>query len=289
MAILREVSTLGRTKKGNATYQQLMEQYLDESNSQLILPQEPFETEPQQKSKSSHALEEPHFHADHRQRLRQKFLRDRSFDNFSDHEILELLLFYVYSRKDTNGIAHALLDEFATLKNVLEATPESLKRVHGIGDQAATLISMVVPLTRMYERCLMKNPMRIGNSRDAEKYCLSLMEGMRNEHFYVICLNAQCHLVGKRCISEGSLSEVAAYPRLVVETALNHNAHSVLLSHNHPGGTCAPSAEDIASTQQLQRLLNGLSILVLDHIIVANHQTYSMIQHGDIDYRVRGR
>ena len=72
-----------------------------------------------------------------------------------------------------------------------------------------------------------------------------------------------------------------------METALNYNAHSVLLSHNHPGGTCAPSPEDIASTKTLQRLLNGVGILVLDHIIVAGDRTYSMIQHGDIDYRTR--
>ena len=85
----------------------------------------------------------------------------------------------------------------------------------------------------------------------------------------------------------GSLSEVSAYPRLVLETALNYNAHSILLTHCHPGLTCAPSPEDISSTLQLQRLLNGVGILVLDHIIVAGNRTYSMIQHGDMDYRIR--
>ena len=96
-------------------------------------------------------------------------------------------------------------------------------------------------------------------------------------------------MLGRRKISEGSLSEVSAYPRMVMETALNYNAHSVLLCHNHPGGTCAPSPEDITSTIQLQQLLNGVGILVLDHIIVANDKTYSMIQHGDIDYRIKRR
>ena len=158
-----------------------------------------------------------------------------------------------------------------------------------MGENAATLISMVVPLTRVWERSNMRTPTRIGNSRDAEHYCKSLLLGEQNERFYVICLNAQCQVVGKRRISEGSLSEVSAYPRSVVETSLNHNAHSVLLCHNHPGGTCAPSPEDISSTLQLQRILNALNILVLDHIIVAGNLTYSMIQHGDIDYRIRNR
>ena len=130
-------------------------------------------------------------------------------------------------------------------------------------------------------------PDRIGNSREAETYCLSLLAGERVENFYVIALNAKCNVLGRRRISTGSLAEVSAYPRLVMETALNYNAHSVLLAHNHPGGTCAPSPEDISSTIQLQRLLNGVGILVLDHIIVAGDQTYSMIQHSDIDYRVK--
>jgi len=134
---------------------------------------------------------------------------------------------------------------------------------------------------------VMNAPSKISNSREAENYCLSLLAGERLENFYVIALNAKCNVLGQRRISTGSLSEVSAYPRLVMETALNYNAHSVLLCHNHPGGTCAPSPEDISSTLQLQRLLNGVGILVLDHIVVAGDRTYSMIQHGDIDYRTR--
>ena len=228
-------------------------------------------------------------HEGHREALRNRFMREGGFEHFEDHQILELLLFYANTRSDTNPLAHELLDTFGSLKGVLEARPEMLQAVRGIGPQAATLISMVVPLTRVWNRCAMEKPDRIGNSREAEKYCLSLVAGNRTERFYVIALNAQCMVLGRRRISEGSLSEVSAYPRLVMETALNYNAHSVLLCHNHPGGTCAPSQEDIASTLQLQRLLNGVGILVLDHIIVAGSLTYSMIEHGDIDYRIKNR
>ena len=226
-------------------------------------------------------------HEGHREKLRRRFISENGFEHFEDHQILELLLFYANARTDTNPLAHALLDEFGSLKGVLEARPEMLKRVHGVGERAATLISMVVPLTRVWNRCAMTAPDKIGNSREAEKYCLSMLAGYRTERFYVISLNARCAVLGQRKISEGSLSEVSAYPRMVMETALNYNAHSVLLCHNHPGGTCAPSPEDISSTLQLQRLLNSVGILLLDHIIVANDMTYSMIQHGDIDYRIK--
>ena len=168
-------------------------------------------------------------------------------------------------------------------------TPEQLRQVNGVGVRIASLITSGREIAKAYQRTLMAKPDMIGNSRDAEKYCLALAGGHRNEHFYVIALNAQCKVIGRRKISEGSLSEVSAYPRLVLETALNYNAHSILLCHNHPGGTCAPSQEDIASTLQLQRLLNGVGILVLDHIIVANASTYSMIEHQDIDYRIKNR
>ena len=226
-------------------------------------------------------------HEGHRERLRRRFMDEQGLDHFTDTQILELLLFYANARGDTNPIAHRLLEDFGSLKGVLEARPEMLMNVPGVREQAATLISMVVPLTRVWNRCAMTAPSRIANSREAEKYCLSLLAGHRTERFYVISLNAQCRILGERKIADGSLSEVSAYPRLVMETALNYNAHSVLLSHNHPGGTCAPSPEDIASTKQLQRLLGGVGILVLDHIIIAGSMAYSMVEHGDMDYRAR--
>ena len=228
-------------------------------------------------------------HSGHRLRLRQRFRDEEGFDHFQDHEILELILTYGAPRKDVNNEAHELLDTFGSLKAVLEARPEALMRVKGIGEGQATLISMIVSLTKVWERRTVETMHRILNRSELERYCRGLLMGNRTESFYVICVDAQCRILGRRKISEGSLSEVSAYPRSVMETALNYNAHSVFLCHNHPGGTCGPSPEDIASTAQLQRLLNGIGILVLDHIIVAGSQTYSMAQHGDLDFRTRSR
>ena len=81
-------------------------------------------------------------HEGHREKLRQRFIHENGFENFEDHQILELLLFYANARKDTNPIAHALLDEFGSLKGVLEARPEMLMRVPDVGERAAALISM---------------------------------------------------------------------------------------------------------------------------------------------------
>ena len=220
-------------------------------------------------------------------RLRERFMSEHSFDTFDDTEILATILSYANGTKDTARLVARLLDSFGSLKAVLEARPEQLLRVEGMNKTRASLINMMIPMARVWIRTAYEYRDRIGNSREAETYCKSLLIGERIENFFVIALNAQCKILGRRRISTGSLAEVSAYPRLVIETSLNYNAHSVLLAHNHPGGTCAPSPEDISSTIQLQRLLNGVGILVLDHIIVAGDQTYSMIQHGDIDYRVK--
>ena len=178
-------------------------------------------------------------HAGHREKLRNRFIQEKGFEHFEDHQILELLLFYANARQDTNPTAPELIDTFGSLKGVLEARPEQLMQVTGIGEKQAVLISMVVPLTRVWHRCAMEVPDRIGNSREAENYCLSILAGERTERFYVISLNAKCNVLGKRKISEGSLSEVSAYPRMVMETALNYNAHSVLLCHNPPAAAPA--------------------------------------------------
>ena len=198
--------------------------------------------------------------------------------------VLARLIKFSNPRTNAESVAEKLIDNFGSLKGVLEARPEQIMNL--CSKKTAELLQMLIPVFSKWKADT-ENMDRIGNAREAEKYCMQLVTGLRNEEFWVVCLNARCNVIGKRCISSGSLSEVSAYPRMVMETALNYNAHSILLTHNHPGGTCAPSPEDIASTIQLQKLMNGVGIIILDHIIVANDTTYSMIQHGDIDYRVR--
>lgn len=217
--------------------------------------------------------------------LQTIFLEQKSLENYSDAAVLELLFSTAGVRGDTQSIIETLFDAFGSFKGVLEARPAQLMKLPGITKKVATLVSMVAPLARIWERANMEDAEHIGNSREAESYCKSLLMGERTERFYVVALNARCKVLGYKKISEGTLNEVSAYPRMVMETALMYNAHSVLLSHNHPGGTCAPSPEDVASTLQLQRMLKSVGIVLLDHVIVAGTNTYSLVQHGDIAYR----
>lgn len=216
----------------------------------------------------------------------ERFEKEGGMEHFDERDSIGFLLDLARCPGDHEDLTERLLDQFGSLKGVLEARKEQLEKVYGIGKRTSALILSVVPFVRVWERIAMENRERLGNIREAEQYCKSLLIGLRNERLYAICLNARCYILGRRVISDGSLGEVNAYPRMIMETALNYNAHSILLCHNHPGGTNVPSTEDILSTTQLQKTLNGVGILLLDHIIISGCEAYSMVQHGDINYKI---
>lgn len=219
-------------------------------------------------------------HEGHRQRLRERFRRE-GLDNFQPHEVLELLLFYARARGDVNPLAHALLDTFGSLRGVLEAPVEQLMAVPGVGGETATLIAAMVPMFRRYELCICEERERLRNCAEVKEYCRALLTGLRKERFYVLSVSTQMRVIGQRMVAEGSLSEVPAYPRQVVETALNHNAYGVILCHNHPGGDVRPSKGDIDVTCNLEMVLSRLGIALIDHIIISDGQVYSMMEHKD--------
>ena len=219
-------------------------------------------------------------HEGHRERLRERF-RLEGLDNFAPHEVLELILFYARARGDVNPLAHRLLDTFGSLKSVLEAPVDQLCMVDGVGPETATLLSLMVPVFRRYALCLCEEKTSLRNFCDAEEYCRALLTGMRKERFYMVCLSAQMRVLGHRLLSEGTLTEVPAYPRLIVETALTYNAHSVVLCHNHPAGLALPSRMDIDLTYSLDKVLASLGIMLLDHVVVGDGGTHSMVRNGD--------
>ncbi len=218
-------------------------------------------------------------HTGHRGRMRERF-RQESLDGFAAHEVLELLLFYAKPRGDVNPLAHRLLDTFGGLQGVLEAGTEQLCQVDGVGLETATLLSMMLPLFRRYSlACCGLKPI-LSNTAEIREYCTALLRGLRNERLYVLCVSPSMSLVGQRMIAEGSLNEVEAYPRLVAETALNHNAWGVILCHNHPGASSEPSFADKVLTCELNETLARLGVRLMDHIIVGDDGSCSLRRDG---------
>jgi len=219
---------------------------------------------------------EKSIHAGHRERLRER-LRREGLASFSEHEVLELLLTYAIAQRDVNPLAHELIARFGSLSNVLNADESELMRVSGVGSRAALLLSMMPQLMRYYQLNALGDKPVIINCAQAREYCRPLFVGAREEHAYMVCLDQSGRVLHLALMHTGTIDEVTLYPRRIVETALRHNAHSVVLAHNHPGGTAEPSQADMDTTRKLSAALGAIGIRLADHLIFSGEDVYSMI------------
>ena len=218
-------------------------------------------------------------HKGHRQRLKDRFLRE-GLDNFEELYVLELLLYYCIPRVDTNPIAHALLDYFGSLTAVFEATPEELKRVPGIGDNAATFLALIPPVGRFYQIKRAQPGDILHTISQCGNYLVPYFYGRENETVFLLCLDAKCKVLACKLVGEGSVNSANIPIRRVVEIALNTNATTVVLAHNHPSGLALPSHDDIQTTLRLARAMEAVEITLADHIVVADNDFVSMTQSG---------
>lgn len=218
-------------------------------------------------------------HEGHRERLKKRFLQD-GLDGFNDIQALELLLFYCIPRKDTNVLAHALLDRFGTFDQVLDATVEELQQVPGIGENAATFLSLISATGRYYQMSKAKNITVLQTIDQCGKYLCAFFKSRRNEMVYLLCLDAKCGVLGCKLISEGSVNSASVSARKVVEVALATNATSVILAHNHPSGVALASDEDKQTTQRIAAALDMVGIELVDHLVVADDEFVSIRQSG---------
>lgn len=222
-------------------------------------------------------------HDEHRQR-RRKLYAENGLEVFADHEVLELLLFYAIPRKDTNPIAHGLMDHFGSLDRVLAASQEELCQVEGIGPSAAALITLIPQICRRAALQSMEREVILNSVEAMGRYCLTLAGSGRSEYFYLICLDAKGKVLSHHRLGDGSAS-VSVNLRKVAELVLRSNAFSVVLTHNHPSGMALPSREDLVATQQIQQLLQNMGVVLLDHIITADGDFVSMAENGTIPRR----
>ena len=147
-------------------------------------------------------------HDGHRQRLKNRF-RKEGLDSFEELQVLELLLFYCIPRQDTNPIAHALLKRFETLDQVLDASPEELQKVPGMGEGAATFLSLVHAVDRRYQISKEQNLRILDTVDKCGKYLWSRLKDLRYETVYLLCLDAKCRVLCCKKIGEGSVNSAA--------------------------------------------------------------------------------
>lgn len=220
-------------------------------------------------------------HEKHRQRLRAKFSRV-GLDGFEDHEVLELLLTYAIARKDVNPIAHDLMNHFGSLNAVLNAAPEQLQEVDGIGAYAASLLNLIPQLAKRYldEPFATKN-YSMATAEGRISYFVPKFVGAKNECLYVALLNNNLEVITCKKVSEGSIDAIRIESRKLIDLAVSHKAHGIVLAHNHPSNP-NPSMEDIATTLDVMQTLSICGIHVLDHIIVCRDGGLSLSKEGHL-------
>ena len=223
-------------------------------------------------------------HDGHRQRLKERF-RKEGLEHFDEVNALELLLFYCVPRRDTNPMAHALLERFGSLVQVLEAPEEELMKVPGVTENVALFLHLVMQAGGYYLRSRAAVGTILTTVNRCGDYMLPYFVGKRNETVYLLCLDAKCKVLCCKEISEGSVNYAGISTRRVVETALSSNATSVVLAHNHPSGIAYPSPEDIQTTRRIAAALQAVDVLLVDHLVVADDDFVSLAQSGYYDSR----
>ena len=218
-------------------------------------------------------------HEGHRQRLKDRFLKE-GLSNFEDHNILEILLFYSVPRADTNEIAHKLLNKFGSLSAVFDASLEELCSVDGIGVHSATLIKLMPEISSAYGIDKTKNIRHLNTIQELGAYFIPKFIGKKDEESYIVLLDNKNKIIKSELVAKGSVDAVQLSIRTIISQAINNNATSVVLAHNHPAGVALPSANDIKMTKRLFEALRLADIKLKDHIIVADDDFVSLRQSG---------
>lgn len=215
-------------------------------------------------------------HDGHRDRLRDRFLKE-GLAHFEPHNALELLLFYSVPRADTNELAHRLIERFGSLSEVLNANPEELMKVPGVGKNTAVLLSMMPQLFSAYTNDVI-NSHKIVGSEAIEKYIVGRFCCTNSEKVLLVCLDNRFRMLSCDTVGEGSVNFSVVDRRRIVETVLRHNATAAMIAHNHPRGYALPSPEDVTTTSEIAKMLEGIGVRLIDHIIVCPDDYISLAQ-----------
>jgi DNA repair protein RadC len=211
----------------------------------------------------------------HRQRLLERF--DTSgLGALHLHEIVELLLTYAIPRRDTKPLARELVRRYDTLGALLNAPPEELLKIKGIGGRSASLLALVREVTAHCLKEKYKSKSVISHRRDVEEYLRFHFGGRRDEFVAALFLDTRNQVLATEIIAEGTVNQCAVYPRTIMQLAFRFGAASVIIAHNHPGGGLKPSEADWTLTERLFTIGKLLEIPLHDHLIISQREVVSL-------------
>ena len=210
-----------------------------------------------------------HVHSGHRERMREKVLT-YGLDSLNDHEVLEMLLYFAIPRSDTNKTAHLLSERFQSFRDLLEATPEELMSVPGVGRNTAVLLKLILEVSKRYHTARLARRLRLTSTQAIGNFLAPVFIGKREEHVYLLCLDVRKTPIYGKVIHVGGMSATALDIPQILSVALSVHAKYVVLAHNHPSGFAVPSDADLTTTLKLHRALKEVDIRLLDHLIISD-------------------
>ena len=215
----------------------------------------------------------------HYARLRQGFL-SAGIGGFLDYEVVELLLKLADNRRDQKTAAKQLVNKFKSLRGVLEASPEQLKKIKGIGDANIFGLKLVQSVARRYLKDQIIGTDYIQSSENILDYLRHRLRDRNREIFLAILLNGRNQVLDIIELFEGTLTTSAVYPREVIKMILEKDAAAVIFVHNHPSGNPNPSNDDQNITRKLKAACETIDVQLHDHLIIAGNDYTSMADKG---------
>lgn len=221
----------------------------------------------------------PSYIADHRARLRDRFMQGGA-GAMPDYELLELILFRAVPRQDMKPVARRLLDRFGDFNRVLSADPTQLAQVEGVGPAIVAELKIVEAAAQRLARSRVINRPVLTSWDALLDYCHTTMAHGAIEQFRVLYLDRKNVLIADDEQARGTVDHVPVYPREIVRRALDLNASAMILVHNHPSGDPTPSAADIDMTRQIVAAAGTMGITVHDHLIIGKSRELSFRSSG---------
>lgn len=222
---------------------------------------------------------QPSYIADHRQRLRARFMAGGA-NAVPEYELLELVLFRAIPRRDVKPLARALMDRFGDFNRVITASEARLRDISGVGDAVITELKIIEAAAHRMARARIMQQHVLSSWDALLDYCHTTMAHRETEQFRVLYLDRKNNLIGDEEQARGTVDHVPVYPREVVKRALELNASAVILVHNHPSGDPTPSQADIDMTSQINAACDALGLTLHDHLIIGKSRELSFRAEG---------
>lgn len=222
--------------------------------------------------------ESPHY-LGHRARLRERFL-GAGGESLPDYELLELILFSAKPRGDAKPLAKQLLSHFGSFSKVIYAEETALRAQDDVGDAVIAALKTIRIASQRLLKSEVENQPVIQSWSALMDYCRLTMGNSKIEEFRVLFLNHRHALITDEVMQRGTINHTPVYPREIVKRALELNASSVILVHNHPSGDPTPSKADIDITKKIIEAAGTVNVTIHDHVIITQTGHYSFKSFG---------